>query len=247
MAPSSSIEHGCSLTSPPVQGHSVCRGLAGRSRCPSQYQRQREQTGRGPLQLLHFTALLMQSVYEARRRASAGGDGWLFEPKWDGFRAIVFKDGDERLHPEPRPAAAGPLLPRAPRRRCAALPGRSCVDGEIVDRPATAGSTSTRCSMRLHPAESRVASSAAETPRRSSPSTCSPRATTGPAPLPLGRAPRRASRRRSPEARRRSTSRRRPAIARRPRDWFAALRGRRARRRDRQARAAPTSRASARC
>ena len=22
------------------------------------------------------------------------GDGWLFEPKWDGFRAIVFRDGD---------------------------------------------------------------------------------------------------------------------------------------------------------
>ena len=29
------------------------------------------------------------------------GDGWLFEPKWDGFRAIVFRDGDRALHPEP--------------------------------------------------------------------------------------------------------------------------------------------------
>src|SRR5690242_11774419 len=25
------------------------------------------------------------------------GDGWLFEPKWDGFRALVFRDGDETL------------------------------------------------------------------------------------------------------------------------------------------------------
>ena len=25
------------------------------------------------------------------------GDGWLYEPKWDGFRAIVFRDGDETL------------------------------------------------------------------------------------------------------------------------------------------------------
>ena len=25
------------------------------------------------------------------------GDGWLFEPKWDGFRAIVFRDGDSLL------------------------------------------------------------------------------------------------------------------------------------------------------
>ena len=25
------------------------------------------------------------------------GDGWLYEPKWDGFRAIVYRDGDEGL------------------------------------------------------------------------------------------------------------------------------------------------------
>ncbi|HVG24423.1 MAG TPA: ATP-dependent DNA ligase, partial [Thermoanaerobaculia bacterium] len=25
------------------------------------------------------------------------GDGWLFEPKWDGFRTLVFRDGDELL------------------------------------------------------------------------------------------------------------------------------------------------------
>ena len=43
------------------------------------------------------------------------GDGWLFEPKWDGFRALVFRDGDEvylqsrdrrplaRYFPEPEP------------------------------------------------------------------------------------------------------------------------------------------------
>ena len=25
------------------------------------------------------------------------GNGWIFEPKWDGFRALVFRDGDEIL------------------------------------------------------------------------------------------------------------------------------------------------------
>jgi ATP-dependent DNA ligase len=25
------------------------------------------------------------------------GGGWLYEPKWDGFRALVFRDGDELL------------------------------------------------------------------------------------------------------------------------------------------------------
>jgi len=23
------------------------------------------------------------------------GEGWIFEPKWDGFRALIFRDGDE--------------------------------------------------------------------------------------------------------------------------------------------------------
>ena len=25
------------------------------------------------------------------------GEGWIFEPKWDGFRAVVFRDGDDIL------------------------------------------------------------------------------------------------------------------------------------------------------
>ena len=60
------------------------------------------------------------------------GDGWLFEPKWDGFRAIVFRDGDEiytqsrDLKPLDRyfPELAEPLR--------AALPERCVLDGEIV-------------------------------------------------------------------------------------------------------------------
>ena len=42
-------------------------------------------------------------------------DGWLFEPKWDGFRALVFRDGDDGLHAVARPQAARPLLPGAGR------------------------------------------------------------------------------------------------------------------------------------
>ncbi|HET6900136.1 MAG TPA: ATP-dependent DNA ligase, partial [Vicinamibacteria bacterium] len=60
------------------------------------------------------------------------GDGWLFEPKWDGFRAIVFRDGGEvyiqsrDLKPLDRyfPELAEPLR--------ASLPPRAVVDGEIV-------------------------------------------------------------------------------------------------------------------
>jgi len=59
--------------------------------------------------------------------------GLVYEPKWDGFRCIVFRDGDT-LHLEssqqPAPAA---LLPRADSTRCAQrLPEQAVVDGEIV-------------------------------------------------------------------------------------------------------------------
>ena len=60
------------------------------------------------------------------------GDGWLFEPKWDGFRALVFRDGDELyiqsrdLKPLDRyfPELADPLR--------ANIPERCVLDGEIV-------------------------------------------------------------------------------------------------------------------
>ena len=74
------------------------------------------------------------------------GDGWLFEPKWDGFRAIVFRDGDERLHPEPRPEAARPLLPGAGG-AAAGAPARALRRRRRDrDRRRRAASTSTRCS-----------------------------------------------------------------------------------------------------
>ena len=91
------------------------------------------------------------------------GDGWLFEPKWDGFRALVFRDGDglylqsRDLKPLDRyfPDLAAPLL--------AALPERAVVDGEIVIATAH-GLDFDALQMRLHPAASRVAKLAGETP-----------------------------------------------------------------------------------
>jgi ATP-dependent DNA ligase len=91
------------------------------------------------------------------------GDGWLFEPKWDGFRAIVFRDGDRvylqsrDLKPLDRyfPELAAPLR--------ASLPERCVVDGEIVIATEH-GLDFDALQLRLHPAASRVAKLAAETP-----------------------------------------------------------------------------------
>ena len=91
------------------------------------------------------------------------GEGWMFEPKWDGFRAIVFKDGNEvfiqsrDLRPLDRyfPELHDALLER--------LPKRCILDGEIVVATAK-GLDFDALQMRLHPAASRVAKLAAATP-----------------------------------------------------------------------------------
>ena len=91
------------------------------------------------------------------------GDGWLFEPKWDGFRTIVFRDGDEVMlqsrdeKPMNRyfPELAGPLK--------AALPERCVVDGEIVI-VGEQGLDFEALLLRIHPAASRVKLLASQTP-----------------------------------------------------------------------------------
>jgi ATP-dependent DNA ligase len=91
------------------------------------------------------------------------GDGWLFEPKWDGFRAIIFRDG-HHLYMQSRDLK--PLdryFPELGVTLRAGLPRRCVVDGEIViagDR----GLDFDALQMRLHPAASRVKKLAAETP-----------------------------------------------------------------------------------
>jgi ATP-dependent DNA ligase len=91
------------------------------------------------------------------------GDGWLFEPKWDGFRAIVFRDRD-RVYIQSRDLR--PLdryFPELKTALVAHLPARCVVDGEIVIA-SERGLDFDLLQLRLHPAASRVAKLAAETP-----------------------------------------------------------------------------------
>jgi ATP-dependent DNA ligase len=96
----------------------------------------------------------------ARSRASLPkGDGWAYEPKWDGFRAIAFVDGDEvRLQ-----SRNGRDLTRYfPELRFA--PGRYVLDGEIVIHGESGRQEFDLLGQRIHPAASRVARLAEETP-----------------------------------------------------------------------------------
>jgi ATP-dependent DNA ligase len=91
------------------------------------------------------------------------GDGMLYEPKWDGFRAIVFRDGDgveigsRNTKPLTRyfPELVGPVREH--------LPQRCVLDGEIVI-PAADGLDFDALLQRIHPAASRIERLAAETP-----------------------------------------------------------------------------------
>jgi ATP-dependent DNA ligase len=91
------------------------------------------------------------------------GEGWIFEPKWDGFRVLVFRDGDELLlqsrdaKPLDRyfPDLREPLLEQ--------LPPRCALDGELVIATGE-GLDFEALQLRIHPAASRVALLAAESP-----------------------------------------------------------------------------------
>jgi ATP-dependent DNA ligase len=89
--------------------------------------------------------------------------GQLYEPKWDGFRAIVFRDGDEveiGSRKERPMTRYFPDVVEAVRRN---FPPRAVIDGEIVIA-GDGGLDFWALQQRIHPAASRVTRLAAETP-----------------------------------------------------------------------------------
>src|SRR5436190_6305599 len=95
--------------------------------------------------------------------ALPGGDGWQFEPKWDGFRTLVFRDGDEVLLQSRDEKPMNRYFPELVAPLAAALPERCVVDGEIVI-VGTDGLDFEALLLRIHPAASRVTLLAAQTP-----------------------------------------------------------------------------------
>ena len=90
----------------------------------------------------------------ARSRASLPvGDNWAYEPKYDGFRAVVFVDGDETYLQSRNGKGLSRYFPEL------SFPaGRYILDGEIV------ASSFDTLGQRIHPAASRIARLAEETP-----------------------------------------------------------------------------------
>jgi ATP-dependent DNA ligase len=92
-----------------------------------------------------------------------GGEGWQFEPKWDGFRCLVFRDGGEVALQSKAGRPLGRYFPEVAELVRALPETRLILDGELIIRVGGALSFDA-LQMRLHPAESRIRKLAAETP-----------------------------------------------------------------------------------
>jgi ATP-dependent DNA ligase len=91
------------------------------------------------------------------------GEGWIFEPKWDGFRALVFRDGDEILIQSRDEKTLNRYFPELLEPLAAQLPSRCVLDGEVV--VARGGELEFEAlQLRIHPAASRVKLLAQEIP-----------------------------------------------------------------------------------
>jgi ATP-dependent DNA ligase len=92
---------------------------------------------------------------------------YLFEPKWDGFRSVVFRDGDEIEIGSRNERPMTRYFPELAAAFGKSLPERCVIDGEIVLPDFTTGRLDFEAlQLRLHPAASRVKLLAEQTPAR---------------------------------------------------------------------------------
>ncbi len=91
------------------------------------------------------------------------GNAWIFEPKWDGFRALVFRDNDEIFIQSRDEKPLNRYFPELLDPLRSALPPRCVLDGEIVI-VKNEGLDFEELQLRLHPAASRVRLLSQESP-----------------------------------------------------------------------------------
>ena len=93
------------------------------------------------------------------RKELPEGDVWAYEPKWDGFRAIAFVDGEELFLQSRNGRPLARYFPEL-----SLPPGRYVLDGELVILDRAGHEQFDALQNRIHPAESRIKMLAEETP-----------------------------------------------------------------------------------
>jgi ATP-dependent DNA ligase len=91
------------------------------------------------------------------------GEGWQFEPKWDGFRCLAWRDGGEVFLQSKSGKPLGRYFPEIVESILAMRADRFVLDGELII-PVGDHLSFDALQLRLHPAESRVKKLAAATP-----------------------------------------------------------------------------------
>ncbi|HTH53518.1 MAG TPA: ATP-dependent DNA ligase [Edaphobacter sp.] len=83
------------------------------------------------------------------------GNSWIFEPKWDGFRALIFRDGDELMIQSRDQKPLSRYFPELFEPLKSHLPERCVLDGEVVIA-GSEGLDFDALQLRIHPAASRI-------------------------------------------------------------------------------------------
>jgi hypothetical protein len=91
------------------------------------------------------------------------GEGWWFEPKWDGFRCLAIRDGDQVALQAKSGKPLGRYFPEIVALLRSLRPDRFIIDGELLVQ-AEGRFSFEALQMRLHPSETRIRRLAAETP-----------------------------------------------------------------------------------
>ena len=107
--------------------------------------------------------MLAKAVHALPDGDGPDGSGWIFEPKWDGFRTLVFRSGDELLLQSRDLKPMNRYFPELLEPLAAQLPERCVLDGEVVVA-TDSGLDFEALQQRIHPAASRVAMLAERTP-----------------------------------------------------------------------------------
>ena len=90
-------------------------------------------------------------------------EAWIFEPKWDGFRTVIFRSGEELLIQSREGKPLDRYFPELREALLRQLPQRCVLDGEIVIA-REGGLDFEALTLRIHPAKSRVETLAAQSP-----------------------------------------------------------------------------------
>jgi ATP-dependent DNA ligase len=121
-------------------------------------------TSRGKSELARLGIRLTIAPMEASLVADLPSDpGWQFEPKWDGFRCLAFRAGDEVEIKAKSGKSLSRFFPEVLENLRAIPSQRFVLDGELVI-PIKGDLAFDALQMRLHPAESRIRRLAEETP-----------------------------------------------------------------------------------